>query len=223
MIFNEYNFDLSKTITDCKTQVTMKLSSEANLEETTHRSEESSGDEGDETLQEVCRSTRQRRPPERYGYREYADAAHVDHLAYRVSQITGPKTIEEALASDNSNEWKEAADSEYESVLENDTWELVELPSDREAIPCKWVFKIKHTSDGRVERFKARLVAKGYAQRCGIEYDETFSPWYVSLQYEYCWHMLCKTTCLFTRWMLLQSFLMIWKKKYSWYNLVVTL
>ena len=60
--------------------------------------------------------------------------------------------------------------------MENETWDLVELPSGRTSIGSKWVFKVKYKSDGTVERFKAQLVAKGYAQQPGVDYDETFSP-----------------------------------------------
>ena len=88
----------------------------------------------------------------------------------------GPGTIQEALATDEATQWKAAADDEYQSLLDNDTWDLVKLPRGRKVIGCKWVFKVKHDGDGEVERFKGRLVAKGYSQKYGIDYDETFSP-----------------------------------------------
>ncbi len=58
----------------------------------------------------------------------------------------------------------------------NRTWELVPLPEGKKAIGCKWVYKVKHNSDGSISRYKARLVAKGYAQTHGIHYEETFAP-----------------------------------------------
>jgi hypothetical protein len=57
----------------------------------------------------------------------------------------------------------------------NVTWELVDLPKDKKAIGCKWVYKVKHNVDGSVSRYKARLVAKGYAKTYGIDYEETYS------------------------------------------------
>lgn len=56
------------------------------------------------------------------------------------------------------------------------TWDLVDLPPGKFAIPCKWVYKVKIRSDGSIERYKAQLVAKGYNQEYGIDYEETFAP-----------------------------------------------
>jgi histone deacetylase 1/2 len=42
-------------------------------------------------------------------------------------------------------------------------------------IDCKWVYRIKRRADDTIDRYKARLVAKGFKQRCGIDYEDTFS------------------------------------------------
>ena len=57
----------------------------------------------------------------------------------------------------------------------NDTWDLVHLPTRRKPIGCKYVFAIKINPDGSVARFKTHLVAKGYAQTYGVNYSDTFS------------------------------------------------
>ncbi|KAJ8715602.1 hypothetical protein PYW07_010084 [Mythimna separata] len=87
-----------------------------------------------------------------------------------------PETVDEALSGPKAKEWKEAMDSEYESLLQNNTWTLVTLPEDKRIIPCKWVYKLKTDANGKLVRYKARLVIKGFIQKKGAEYNEVFAP-----------------------------------------------
>ena len=123
------------------------------------------------TSQPPRRSERSRKLPVHYGHDDYANQA-----CDQASKIVEPATIEEAFQSHNSKEWKEATDAEYASLLENDTWDLVQLPEGRTAIGSKWIFKIKYNGQGSIERFKGRLVAQGHTQKYGIDYEETFAP-----------------------------------------------
>lgn len=84
-----------------------------------------------------------------------------------------PQTYAEA---NGHPEWEAAMDEEYNSLIENQTWDLVPLPSNRKLVRCKWVYRTKKASNGQVSRYKARLVAKGFQQVHGVDYDETFAP-----------------------------------------------
>ena len=68
---------------------------------------------------------------------------------------------------------------ELKSMKDKDFWNFVELPKEKKPIGCKWVFKTKRDSKGNVKRYKARLIAKGFTQTEGIDYKETFSPFFM--------------------------------------------
>jgi hypothetical protein len=55
-----------------------------------------------------------------------------------------PTNYEEAMMSPDSGKWLEAMKSELGSMSKNQVWTLVDPPSDRKAIECKWIFKKKN-------------------------------------------------------------------------------
>lgn len=86
------------------------------------------------------------------------------------------ETIDEALSGEYAQYWWDAMEAEHQALIDNNTWDLVELPEAQKAIGCRWVLAIKKIKNGYIERFKARLVAKGCAQIRNFNYTETFSP-----------------------------------------------
>jgi hypothetical protein len=49
---------------------------------------------------------------------------------------------------------------ELDSLMDNGTWELVDLPEGRTVVNIMWIYKIKSDTDGDLFRYKARFVAK---------------------------------------------------------------
>lgn len=88
-----------------------------------------------------------------------------------------PTTYEEvmACAEPERGYWLAAMTKELSMLDEFKTFEICQLPFGKHAISCKWVFKKKFDSDGKVKQYKARLVAKGHLQRLGENYNLTYA------------------------------------------------
>jgi len=86
------------------------------------------------------------------------DAADDQHA----NSVSGsePRTFKQAMHGPQSDCWRDAL-LEYNTLVENGTWEIVDLPHRQKAVGSGWVFKVKQNQDGSIERFKACLVAKG--------------------------------------------------------------
>lgn len=96
------------------------------------------------------------------------------HVAF--SAVEEPESYKQATVGANADDWKKAKQEEYDALIKNDTWELVERPSDVKIVDNRWVYKVKPETDSSQMKFRARLVARGFTQEYGINYFETFSP-----------------------------------------------
>ncbi|PHT63595.1 hypothetical protein T459_32530 [Capsicum annuum] len=69
-----------------------------------------------------------------------------------------PQTFKEAMASSNLSFWKQAVNSEIDSILSNHTWELVDFPPRNKPLGSKWIFKRKMKMDGEIPKEISNLV-----------------------------------------------------------------
>ncbi|CAI7805661.1 unnamed protein product [Closterium sp. NIES-53] len=128
------------------------------------------------------------RPPNRLTYPRFgnpkvvragsvAEQCDEDEIALCYwAAVPEPKTLAEALSGPHAEKRKQSVKEEYDSLLENETWELCELPPGKKAISSKLIFRHKYGPDGELTRYKSRLLAKGFQQTKGKDFDEIFAP-----------------------------------------------
>ncbi|KAE8731101.1 hypothetical protein F3Y22_tig00002840pilonHSYRG00228 [Hibiscus syriacus] len=82
------------------------------------------------------------------GYRSLYEIYEATEVLY----VAEPNSFEEAFKKD---EWKQAMEEELAAIKKNQTWELMDLPVNKEAIGVKWVFRTKFNADGSTQKHKA--------------------------------------------------------------------
>lgn len=109
----------------------------------------------------------------RGAHRAYAVASGVALLERET-----PQSYREAMASVDSEKWREAAESEFDGCVKAGTWKLVpraSLPKGTNILRVKWVFKVKTDELGAITKYKARITPKGFMQRHGVDYFEVYA------------------------------------------------
>ena len=86
-----------------------------------------------------------------------------------------PKTVYEAEQGDNWDQWHRAMKDEVKALQDNENWNLVGPPTDRDVIPGRRVYKLKLGPSGQVDKYKVGYVAKRFKQVEGLDYFETFA------------------------------------------------
>ncbi|CAH2215949.1 jg24904, partial [Pararge aegeria aegeria] len=108
--------------------------------------------------------------------KDYMHMNDPDSFLSLVSANLLPSSFNDVFNRTDTDKWLKAIQSEIESLRNNKTWDLVEIPNNVNIVSCKWVFTIKNNESGEPTRYKARLVARGFTQEYLQDYDETFAP-----------------------------------------------
>ena len=114
---------------------------------------------------------------------------HLDYTAYQAATSARFKkkgqdpdfpTYNQAMATPEVDQWREAMDKEIKTLIEMGTWTMVTRESvtqaGRRVIPTTWAFRLKRKPDGTAYKFKARWCVRGDLQVYGEDYWQSYSP-----------------------------------------------
>jgi hypothetical protein len=84
-----------------------------------------------------------------------------------------PESYEEEMQVNTKNKSKQGMKEEIYSLVNNQTWDLVQFPAGNRALQNKWFCSLKE-EDGEKGRYKARLVVKVFEKNKCIYFDGIF-------------------------------------------------
>ena len=84
-----------------------------------------------------------------------------------------PTSYEEVV---QNKEWVGEMAKEYQSIINKYVWDIVPKPEGKSVVSSKWIYKIKHATDGSIDKYNAWFVDRGFYLKEGIDYEETFAP-----------------------------------------------
>ena len=60
--------------------------------------------------------------------------------------------------------------------MKNDVWEIVAQQERKLVVDSRWLYKVKHATDGTIDNYKSKFIAWGFFQRKGIDYGDAITP-----------------------------------------------
>ena len=75
-----------------------------------------------------------------------------------------PANYSQAVCGPDADAWKESMRDEGRSLVEHDVFDWVDLPEGAQALPAKYLFKVKYNQDREPVRLKSRIVVQGFHQ-----------------------------------------------------------
>ena len=90
----------------------------------------------------------------------------------KASSIPLPKSYVEAVTGPYRRYWIEAIRVELENLLSRKVWREEKLPKGSKPVPGRYVWKVKPTDKGKIQKWKVRWIVQGFRQRAGHDYDK---------------------------------------------------
>jgi len=96
----------------------------------------------------------------------------------RLEDVFVPRTLQQALASEDRHYWARAMASEFKQMDDHEVWVAEPHPKTGEKILTPMVAFTPQDKDGKgfVTKYKARLCCRGFQQVEGLHFDDVFAP-----------------------------------------------